>query len=176
MIDSRWRACLHEAGHGAAAIATGGAVDAITIGSVSGGYRGSCLAKSRSPIDDAFCVAAGPASERLLSHISAPELPPSTPAELPTTQSVHLAGRTVSPAWLIGGSPPSDDCRIALWAISGVEDQPERWAGRVAWVHAEAESIIRHNAGLVLQLARELFIRGVLSSDEINELLRGKSQ
>lgn len=56
-----------------------------------------------------------------------------------------------------------DHVVLARFCIGGIEDQPERWAKRHAWIRSVAERLIRSHERSIIEAARVLYLRGVVS-------------
>ena len=168
--DRRWRAAIHESAHVAATFALGGKpygawIDADGCGSAS---CGGCL---RGTLHAIMC-AAGPASAPLADQTAPPETPAAAPAivdEIPLApplsdeemMSMHEELQFLT----------TDERTVAEWAITKFESEPEKWAGRVAWVRYQGWAIVRENAGLILAIARRLFLAGRVTSRELYRLV-----
>ena len=174
--NDRWVVACHESAHAIAGHVLGGRLSGLAL-TANGGLAGvEGLHGDR----HAFMTAAGPAAEHLASEHPAPELP--------VDDDEHVGDRTATVAddldslrmglhvARFGSHPgeyPSDDRSLALWAITSHEDDPDSWARRIRFARHVADEIIVKNAGTVLRVATELFIRGRLSRVEIENLLKG---
>jgi hypothetical protein len=56
-----------------------------------------------------------------------------------------------------------DPVALAQFCIAGIESQPERWAQRHAWVLSLARRLIRDHEKYIVEAARVLYLRGVVS-------------
>ena len=167
MNDDRWFIAIHEAGHAVAGIALGGQVDGVVL-MFDGG-----LAHVRGLHCDrhAFMVASGPAAEYLSQQHAAPERVAETPPPLPANadfQFAEICYFADRPGLL--KTFESDDRKIAQWAIDGRESEPESWAGRVQFCHHIAAKIVAENEACIVEIARQLFIHGRLTSDEVSRI------
>jgi hypothetical protein len=167
---SRWRAAIHEASHCIAAIVLGGRCDCITVCSDSSG-----LAHIRylTPFDHAVAVAAASAAEDLLGDEPSPE-PGPKPRTITGREACDVSP-SVDLAVLASRLPRdeavSDERAIALFCVSGVEDEPTRWADRYYFVHSTAHRVVADHTRQILTVARELFLRGVLHQHEISQII-----
>lgn len=168
-VDTRWTTALHESGHAVAAIALGGRCCGLVLfDDASGQAHLSELLSDR----EAFSIAAGQAAEQLAEIHAAPECSLTVAVEtLPQTSEflcTQLAkGEDVHNEFV------SDSRLLALWAIQGLEDQPESWAGRVAHAHRIAAEIVERNAAAIVRVAESLFVCGSLGEQEIRMLFEG---
>lgn len=171
-MNSRWLTAIHEAGHGVASIALGGeCLQLVVYHDATGLASLDCL----SPTDRAIAVAAAAAAEELLSDVQAPEAP--------APESFHIREHISEPtpaeklesiaARFPASSTPTDEHCIAHFCISGLEDElPERWVQRFYFIHAVASRVVQDHRDAILRVASELFVRGVLSKLEIQEVMK----
>ncbi len=164
---SRWIVAIHEAGHAVAAFVMTGTRVVMTLHEDGGGAAWPL--QDLPPTDHAIMVAAGPLAESLASRHSPPEI--SAPAgetspflrrALPTLESAATSETAAELKSDLARSP-SDHVALARWCIAGFEDQPERWAQRHAWVQTLATRLIRNHEKSIVEAARELYLRGVVS-------------
>ncbi|MBL9033099.1 MAG: hypothetical protein JNM80_15485 [Phycisphaerae bacterium] len=87
---------------------------------------------------------------------------PSTPPSLPTIESLGTSEAAAELKSDLARSP-SDHVAIARWCIEGIEDQPERWAQRHAWLQTLAARLVRDHEQQIVEAARALYLRGVVS-------------
>ncbi|MBM4297003.1 MAG: site-2 protease family protein [Deltaproteobacteria bacterium] len=164
-----WRFCVHEAGHAICAIALGHRVNVI-FARPDGGY---CEDTATPATDCALITAAGPAAEQLLSSEPPPAAEAPTQPATPPQRFAHLATSEVIAdlSHRVGceGQAPllSDDVALAQYAIRGAESDPQRWIERLTFVKAYAARIVEQQRDKILILARELYLRGFLSANEI---------
>lgn len=172
MKTNRWQVALHESGHAVSTIVMGGRCDGVALlDDTSGLCQSSELLGDR----EAFCIASGPAAEILAEEYPAPNC---TPAEsrtltvdeiesLPICKTAPFLATQLARTESDRTDGPSDDRRIALWAISSHEDQPELWARRVVRAHRIAADIVQRNATAIAAVATELYMRGSLCGPEV---------
>lgn len=161
----RWTVAIHEAGHAVAAFVLTGTRVVATLHENGGGAAWPL--EELSPTDTAIMTAAGPFAEPLINRYAAPDIPPSvtsnTPSPaLPTLETVVTVETAADLHKAIARAVP-DHITIARWCIAGVEKQPERWAQRHAWVHTLARRIISDHEKHIVEVARVLYLRGVVS-------------
>ena len=164
---NRWITAIHEAGHAVAGFVLTGTRVVMTLHEDGGGAAWPL--EDLPPTDRAIMTAAGPLAEPLATRHSPPEITvavagdsPSPPHALPTIESVGTSETAVELKSDLAKSP-SDHVAIARWCIAGVEDRPERWAQRHAWVHTLARRIISDHEKHIVEVARVLYLRGVVS-------------
>lgn len=164
---NRWTVALHEAGHAVAGFVLTGCRVAMTLHEDGGGA--AWPHEELPPTDRAIMCAAGPLAEWLAERYPAPELLPPTdgdgqagPRPLPTMESLATPDALADIKRSIARAP-SDFVVIARWCISGAENEPMRWVRRHAWVYAEAERLIRDHEQSIVEAARVLYQRGVVS-------------
>jgi hypothetical protein len=164
---NRWTVSIHEAGHAVAAFTLTGTRVVATLHENGGGA--AWLLTEMPPTDNAIMTAAGPLAEPLAERYAAPEIPQpvegtaqSTPPALPTLESVGTA-ETVAELKSDLARFVRDHVVIARWCIAGVEKHPERWAQRHAWVHTLARRLIADHEEHIVEVARVLYLRGVVS-------------
>lgn len=172
MTGERWTAAIHEAAHAVAAIELGGRVEGLVVTTHgTGGCTFDRLLADRA----AFAVAAGSIAEHLAGQHTPPPVDAVEPVvELPAGASgrgfdflSREANRQPGDRW----THPSDDQSLARWAIGGREDDPESWAGRVAFAKRVATQIVERNADRIVLVATELYRHGRLTEIDINNLL-----
>jgi hypothetical protein len=156
----RWTLSLHEAGHAVAfhVLSHGGTATA-TLHEIGGAaWYGSDLM----PTDSAMVTAAGPLAESLAERHPAPELPPASVNRPPVVETLATTETSTELRNDMTKALP-DRVHIARWCIQGVEDQPERWVRRHVWIHSVAERLIRKHENLIVEVARALYLRGIVS-------------
>lgn len=164
---SRWTTSLHEAGHAVAAHVLTGTRVVMTLH--EDGSGAAWPLKELPPTDSAIMTAAGPLAEPLAARHDPPDIPgytgvtsPFLRPALPTLESAGTPETTAELKRDLAQCVP-DDVAIARWCIAGVEREPERWAQRHAFVHALAQRIIRDHEQSIVEAARVLYRRGVVS-------------
>lgn len=155
MVASRWRVCLHEAGHAVAGrlVLKRGVRAVVYDDNVGGAYVDVSIPRT---FEEALVIAAGPAAESLVEKYPAPEVPP--PPALKTTYR-----KTTAPLMADLRQSPSDAAAIARWCIGGVEGQPERWSSRFYWIHREADLFVTRHQGEIVDAATGLYQRGIVT-------------
>jgi hypothetical protein len=178
-MEMRWRAALHEAGHLIAALVLmppSHRLRASLVRAVVDGAAGCVETFARQPTGnaEAVMIAAGCAAEGLAASHGPPanradaEAGAAPPTRLPWR--VYFTADDNRKAVASATSGPSDDRRVAVWAIEGHESEPGCWADRVADLRAEAEAIIAENKPAVLAAARRLFLDGSLVVEALADL------
>ena len=172
MSKALWRTSLHESGHGIASLALGGTCEGLVMFDDGAGIAqiGELL-----PNQEAYSIAAGPAAESLASDFPIPNVESAKTGVLTVDEIETLPLFATAPALACQLARTSDDRRpgdsdnrrLALWAIAGCEDEPGRWAERVAFAHRIAGEIVRNNAQAIAAVAAELFSKGSLSGSEV---------
>lgn len=164
---NRWIVSLHEAGHAVAALVLSGTRVVATLHENGGGAAWPL--EELSPTDAAIMTAAGPLAEALVDRHAAPEIPPLVAtdthpslAALPTLETVATVETAVALKSVFIKSI-SDHVVVARWCIAGVENQPERWAQRHAWIQSLAKRLISSHEKSIVEAARVLYLRGVVS-------------
>jgi len=152
MTDPRWVTAVHEAGHIVASQVLGGQSVGAVLFSAGGGaaYVGKLGA-----FEDALMTACGPAAERLAEVHSPPDV--ADRDDLPVAETIDCDAAEDLRVDL----GPSDDRCIAEWAITGYESEPDRWARRHAWIHREADLLVKRHERAILAVASELYAHGV---------------
>jgi hypothetical protein len=181
MKTERWKIALHESGHAVSAIVRGGRCDGVALLDDDSGL---CQTGELLGNRDAYCIAAGPAAERLAEEYPAPDCtPPESRTltvdeieQLPLFDTARLVACQMAKTADTRRKFSSDDRLLAEWAISGNESDPESWAGRVAYAHEMAAEIVRHNAATIARIAEQLFVRGSLAESEVKTLFEGKPE
>lgn len=161
---NRWTVSLHEAAHAVAAWELTGRRATATLH--QGGGGAAWPVEEMSATDNAIMTAAGPLAEALAARYPVPEMAQSvaggTPPELPTVESVATTETAAELRREIARAAP-DHVVLARFCIGGVEDQPERWAKRHAWIRSVAKRLIRSHERSIVAAARVLHLRGVVS-------------
>lgn len=181
MINRRWEVALHEAGHLAAALALNGRVAHASIG-----HDGSGIAHCECPSssDAAFMVAAGPVAQELLADVPAPtEEAESYKSKVPSILPLLFEGsdaeecRAITAARGVtrGLQTESDERFLALWAITGFEDYPEKWLDRVVFARYVAAKIVTANREEIVRIATALYHRTTIFEQEILAAFKGDS-
>lgn len=169
--NDRWLISCHEAGHAVGAIVLGGACDGVLLSVDSGQAHCRDLLGN----NNAYMTACGPSAESLAEQFDAPICEPvsfETIAKNPPETASHEFAAWCGVADVIGINRKfeSDSRSLALWAISGIESEPEKWAGRVAFARHVANQIIETNKSAVIRVARALYERGALTGEQIKQL------
>ncbi|MCC6322912.1 MAG: hypothetical protein IT438_15920 [Phycisphaerales bacterium] len=162
---SRWTLSLHEAGHAVAAWALTGSRAFATLH--DGAAGAACPLEDMGATDRAIMTAVGPLAETLAHRYPAPEFasrvagdkPPRTLPTVETIATVETAAELRSV--VVRGVP--DHVVLARFCIAGIENQPERWAQRHAWILSLAKRLIRSHEKSIVETARVLYLRGVVS-------------
>ena len=162
---NRWTVAIHEAGHAVTACALTDARVVTTLHQNVGGAVWTL--EELSPTDHAIMAAAGPLAEPLAERYTAPEIPPpvasdTPPAALPTLETVATVEIAAELHSAIARGVP-DHVTIARWCIARIEKQPERWAQRHAGLHTLARRIINDHEKSIVEVARVLYLRGVVA-------------
>jgi len=171
--NERLRLSCHEAGHAIAAIELGGTCNGVILTNAGGQTIVDGLYSDRA----AFMYASGPAAEVLADRFEPPAVNSFiAPDELSATitpgdTSVLAMLCSVADIEQLPRSAVSDERELALWSITGREDEPESWAGRVAFAKRVAAEIVSKNTQAILKVAGALYERGKLSREEIKTLL-----
>ena len=179
LLAHRWRAALHEAGHLVAHLVLtppGHRLRRLIVRAVVDGAAG-CV-ELVPPLADAtaetLMTSAGLGAEALAAKHGPPaskadaERGAAPPTRLPWRS--YFSPTDDREAVRSAASGPTDDRRIALWAVTGHESAPETWASRVADLRAEAVAIIAENKPAVLAAARRLFLDGSLVVESLEDL------
>ncbi|MCC6661382.1 MAG: hypothetical protein IT437_10900 [Phycisphaerales bacterium] len=162
---NRWTLSLHEAGHAVAAWALTGT---RAIATLHDGAAGAAWPlEEMNPTDRAIMTAVGPLAETLAHRYSAPEIArqlagDTPPRALPTVETIATVETAAELRSVVVRGVP-DHVVLARFCIAGVEHQPERWARRHAWVQSLAERLIRSHEKSIVEVARVLYLRGVVS-------------
>lgn len=162
---NRWKVSLHEAAHAvAAAVLTRNRVVA-TLHQSGGGAAWPL--DEMTPTDHAIMTAAGPLAEALADHYAAPEIALSAASSvpqssLPTLETIATA-ETAAELRTIAVRAVPDHVVLARFCIAGIEHQPNRWAQRHAWVQSLSRRLIREHEKHIVEAARVLYLRGVVS-------------
>lgn len=156
----RWVTSLHEAGHAIAAHALTGSRVTATLH--DGDWGAAWPWVDSSPTVEAIWTAAGPIAESLAERHAAPELPPEIASRPPTVEMIAPAETAAGLRRQLATASP--DCvLLARFCISGIEGQPERWAKRYVWIHSLAERLIQNHELRIVEAARVLYLRGMVS-------------
>lgn len=170
MSDTFWLLCLHEAGHAAVALALGYRVTTV-FARPDGGLSQDT---ATSMTDCALITAAAEAAEQLLSSEPPPERTERTaqqPARFATIATNDVIRMLTTPSGNDAPEPiPSDARQLALYAIDGIENEPERWTERLNFVKAYAARIVEQQRGKILILARELYQQHFISGRQMESL------
>lgn len=156
---NRWTLSLHEAGHAVAACSLTGARATATLHDAGGACWPSA---DMSPTDRAIMTAAGPLAELLADRHVAPELPRPIADRPPTAETIASAETATELGQEIVHAVP-DHVALARFCIAGVERQPERWAQRHTWIQSLSQRLIRAHENSIVEAARVLYLRGVVS-------------
>ena len=181
MSSNRWRIALHESGHAVACLALGGRCTGVVL--LDDGSEGIAEICELLGDRDAFAVAAGPAAESLVDQFTVPDVAITLAVvsldnfeSLPIFESSPYLATQMARTAGTRSAHISDARRLALWAITGREDLPERWAGLVEHAHQVAAEIVRHNAAAIVRIAEQLFVSGSLAESEVKALFEGQSR
>lgn len=162
---NRWMLSLHEAGHAvAASILTG----RQAIATLHDGAAGAAWPlEDLSPTDRAIMTAVGPLSEALAHRYPAPEsvrhvAGHTPPRALPTVETIAGVEMATKLRREMSRVVP-DHVALARFCVAGIERQPERWAQRHAWIQSLAKRLIRSHEKSIVEAARVLYLRGVVS-------------
>lgn len=163
---NRWITAIHEAGHAVAGFVLTRTRVVMTLHEDGGA---AWPLQDMPPTDRAIMTAAGPLAEALAARHAPPEVPltvaaasPSMPPSLPTIESLGTSETAAELKSDLARSP-SDHVAIARWCIEGIETQPERWAQRHAWLQTLAARLVRDHEQQIVEAARVLYLRGVVS-------------
>jgi hypothetical protein len=175
--SKRWLAACHEAGHAVVGLDLGGRCSGLVL------TAGGGLADVTEIYGDqrAFMVAAGDAAAALAEHNAKPGGDYRTPEAIVTSDLSSPIEGSLRAACMVADMQeltqryPSDAARLATWAVSGKETEPESWAGRVAFARHIAAKAVEVNRDKILTIARRLFTEGVLSGEEVTKLFRESS-
>ncbi|MBN8596520.1 MAG: hypothetical protein J0L78_02475 [Planctomycetes bacterium] len=120
-----------------------------------------------SPTDRAIMTAVGPLAEALAHRHSEPEIARhvagDTPSRaLPTVETIATV-ETAAELRSVVVRGVSDHVMLARFCIAGIEQQPDRWAQRHAWIQSLAKRLIRSHEKSIVETARVLYLRGVVS-------------
>jgi hypothetical protein len=176
--EHRWKSALHESGHGVAAIALGGKCLGLVL--LDAGYSGLCQSGDLDATRQAFMIAAGPAAEKLAVEHPVPDVPIEESIvtadeieSLPVFETSPLLACQLVRIPDTRKQFSSDDRQLALWAVTGHEDEPERWAARRYFADHVAGDLVSKNSAAIVAVATELFQRTSLSETEIKAQFDG---
>lgn len=162
---NRWTLSLHEAGHAVAGWALTGTRAFATLH--DGAAGAAWPLEDMGPTDRAIMTAVGPLAEALADRYPAPEFASRVagdmpPRALPTVETIAaVETATELRSVVVRGVP--DHVVLARFCIAGIENQPERWAQRHAWIQTLAKRLIRSHEKSIVETARVLYLRGVVS-------------
>lgn len=164
-----WKTAIHEAGHAAATIALGGKVTRISMGPEGGGLA---YLECNNATDEAISTAAGDIAEEILADTPSPVLElessePPTPRILPDILVEDCRTLIAAKDAARCRETVPDAVFLARWAIAGCEDEPDRWADRIAFVNHVASKIVADHREEIIRIATSLFQRQTLFKDEI---------
>lgn len=171
--NNRWSAALHEAGHGVAAVVLAGRCSGVLLDAAGGTAHIDDLHGDRF----AFAIAAGPAAESLADLHDAPGGRVTTPQEVASAPIPADADHdfalacTFADLETVPRSAKSDDRLLAEWSLTGREDDPDSWPGRVRFARHVADAIVRDHADAIVRVASRLFIDGRLTGQQFHDLL-----
>lgn len=162
---NRWTLSLHEAGHAVAAWTLTGARAMATLHAGSAGAAWPL--DDMSPTDRAIMTAVGPLAEALAHRYPVPEFADriagdTLPRTLPTVETIATVETAAELRSVVVRGIP-DHVVLARFCIAGIENRPERWAQRHAWIQSLAERLIRSHEKSIVEAARVLYLRGVVS-------------
>lgn len=162
---NRWALSLHEAGHAvAASVLTG----TQAIATLHDGAAGAAWPLADlSPTDRAIMTAVGPLAEALAHRHSEPEIvrhatDDTPPRAVPTVETIATIEMATALRRDRSRAIP-DHVVLARFCIAGIERQPERWSQRHAWIQSLAKRLIRTHEKSIVEAARALYLRGVVS-------------
>jgi len=155
---SRWRTCLHEAGHAVVGRVLLGHTTRAAVFEDGWGVAdvGDGGGVPTSP-EAAITVAAGPAAEALADRFPPPEaaqVQPSPPLEARYPDRAASLKADLRTTML-------DDVAIARWCIAGFESRPLRWTRQYEWVYQQADALIRRRRREIVSVAKRLFAEGL---------------
>lgn len=156
---NRWTLSLHEAGHAVAAHALTRAPATATLHDAGGAAWPSV---DMAPTDRAIMTAAGPLAESLADRHYAPALPATIAGRPPTAESIATT-ETAAALRREMEHAISDHVALARFCVAGIEDQPERWPQRHAWIRSVAQRIVHEHEQQIVEAARVLYLRGIVS-------------
>lgn len=162
---NRWMLSLHEAGHAVAAWTLTGTQAIATLH--DGAAGAAWPLEDLGPTDRAIMTAVGPLAEALAHRYPAPEIVrhvggDTPPRALPTVETIATVEMATELRREMTRAVP-DHVVLARFCIAGVEHQPERWAQRHAWIQSLANRLISSHEKSIVQTARVLYLRGVVS-------------
>jgi hypothetical protein len=174
----RWKHfCLHEVGHGVGALAISAELGLKSPLQTIVATKDKAIAIEWIPSPDlsaqdrAVIAACGAAAESLASRFRPPRVEPldigdGSPEAVRASEAIaHLEPfRAFDPD---GG--PQDRETIRDYCMSTTSG-PEAWASRWRTVHRRARQIVREHRHLIVALAREVFVKGVIRSKTIQEI------
>ena len=166
-MSERWRAACHEAGH-----AVAGAVLGVRPRWAMLLPEGAGLCHFGPGGDDfttAFISAAGSAAEHLADSVSAPTLPQACQKRSAAAAELE---RTVSElgGYIRSEEPAQPDWRMVALYASNTPDCA-KWQARAERVQSLVGRLVFIHRAAILRIATELYRRGVLTVDDVNELL-----
>jgi hypothetical protein len=161
---------LHESGHCVAAFAFGEMPAGAVLLGADGALAHCGFTLAATP--EAIMVAAGHAAEALAGRFPPPSETPDAPAAATSPPVVlPLSSPDLAEQRKAHAKAVPDRRAIALWAIDGKEDEPEKWAGRVAWLRYQAAAIVADNAAPIVAVAAYLFRIGHIDRFALRLLL-----
>jgi len=177
-MNKRWSTAIHESGHACTALALGGAATRLSLGEDGSGL---CHFEAVNQNDAAFVAAAGPLAEKLLADFPSPadegeqhepQAKRILPAPFEEADRPFVAARDIT----LGLETPSDARRLALWAITGFEDEPERWVERLVFADHVAGQIVADHEAAIVRIATALFFRTTIFQEEILAAFKGTTE
>jgi hypothetical protein len=158
---NRWSLALHECAHAVAVHVLSGKPATATLHTSGGAAWPSA---ELSPTDRAIVAAAGPLAEHLADRHSPPALPVAVPTVLepPVVETVATPATAKALKRRFKRAIP-DHVQLARFCIAGIENQPQRWAQRHAWIQSVAERLIHNHEHTIVEVAKKLYVRGVVS-------------
>lgn len=151
---------LHEAGHAVVAWTLTGKRAIATLH--QGGGGAAWPLEEMSATDNAIMTAAGPVAESLADRYQAPELPSAMASGPPTVETIATAATAAVLRHEIEHAAP-DHVVLARFCIAGIENEPERWSRRHAWIRSVAQRLVCDHECSIVETARLLYLRGVVS-------------
>jgi len=170
---ARWRSALHEAGHVVAALVFNREDHVARTVRAVVAKSGACTicVPPLTGYEEAFEAACGPAAEFLAEKVRPPGPVPTCRRRRPgPSEPAFLTRMTDYECARPHPLETSDERRIALWAINGIEGEPERWAERVTRLRWHTYLFVRDAAGPILAAARRLYREGGLTVTSFEDL------